>query len=82
MAKTKSWYSGAIGLECLKNQLRTRHKERSRDHEYYLGILSGIAMVEGMDAHVSILIHDFVKAFGYREAPLTTEQVNVILSGS
>lgn len=79
MAKVKPWYSSLAGLESLKNQLRMSHTERPRNHDFYLGILRGVAMTNGMDAHVSVHIHDFVNEFGYKEAPISSNQVADIL---
>ena len=79
MANTKLWYLGDAGLESLKNILRLKHQERQRDHEYYLGLVSGILMVDGMDAHVSLHIQDFVNNFGYREAPINSVELQAKL---
>ena len=75
MADTKPWYLRDVGLESLKNILRLKHQERQRDHEYYLGVVSGILIVDGMDAHVSLHIQDFVNNFCYREAPINSVQL-------
>lgn len=80
MADTKPWYLGDVGLESLKNILRLKHQERQRDHQYYLGVVSGILMVDGMDAHVSLHIQDFVNNFGYRESPINSVQLQSKLS--
>lgn len=64
-------YAGAEGLDTLKAHMRTLYRERKEGtgegygHEFFRGMLHGLALADAMDAQVSVGIHDFIKVWGY-----------------
>lgn len=64
-------YAGPEGLETLKAHIRTLYRERKEGtgdgygHEFFRGMLYGLALADAIDAQVTVGIHDFIKVQGW-----------------
>lgn len=66
-----AFYAGPVGLQTLKAHMRTLYRERKDGtgegygHEFFRGMLHGLALADAIDAEVSIGIQDFFRMHGW-----------------